>query len=119
MNQANKKTIENLFSTASQQITVPSYSEFSRLMNRPIKSSVTSFIMKRKSYGWMIRGFVMVSIAAFIIMPVIYSKQGASSLETQIITGEASGEVSLLDQEDAFIGKSVDNLFDQLLSITT
>jgi hypothetical protein len=113
----NNKTIEQFFKNISENISVPSYSEFSQLMHRPIKSPVTKSHGYRKTYGWMIRGFVMTSIALVLILPMVYSR-GITGLETQIIFDEADGEVTLLEQEDMLIGKSVDTLFEQLLMIT-
>jgi magnesium-transporting ATPase (P-type) len=115
----NNKTIENLFSSVSNSITVPSYSDFSQAMNRPIRSPVTNLFVKRKTHGWILRGFIMASIAVVAIAPMIYSRQGTPNIETQVISDEADRETALLDQEDMLIGKSVDAMFNQLFRITS
>lgn len=121
MNNKTKK-IEDLFSQARNAVAVPSYTQFSHMMHRPIHSPLSSFVTKmqahRKAYGWMIRGVVLASVAIMVILPVIYSSQDRISLGTQIISEEANGEISLLEQEDSLIGNSVDSMLNQLLIIT-
>ncbi len=116
------KTIEGLFYEARNDVAVPSYAQFSQMMHRPISSPVRSFVTKlhlhRKAYGWMIRGVVLASVVVVVMLPVIYSSQDSTSLETQIISEEANGEISLLEQEDLLIGNSVDSMLSQLLMIT-
>ena len=115
-------TIEQLFDSVRNDVVVPSYAQFSQIIQRPIKSPTKGFVTKmqlhRKTYGWMIRSIVLASIALVVILPVVYSGQGGISFETQIVSDEAEGEIALLEQEDLLIGNSVDNMLNQLLMMT-